>query len=68
MEDISELFVLPAVIDVKVGQRTFGPDANEEKMRKETEKYPQQVRIPPFYDVKEGRRCLKQTFFLRELH
>lgn len=45
MEDISEFFVLPAVIDIKVGQRTYGPDANEEKRRKETEKYPQQVKI-----------------------
>ncbi|GMR60476.1 hypothetical protein PMAYCL1PPCAC_30671 [Pristionchus mayeri] len=45
MEDISEYFVLPAVIDIKVGQRTFGPDANEEKRRKEMEKYPQQEEI-----------------------
>ncbi|GMT36058.1 hypothetical protein PFISCL1PPCAC_27355, partial [Pristionchus fissidentatus] len=45
MEDISECFVLPAIIDIKVGQRTFGPDANAEKMRKETEKYPQQEEI-----------------------
>ncbi|GMT06224.1 hypothetical protein PENTCL1PPCAC_28398 [Pristionchus entomophagus] len=45
MEDISEYFVLPAVIDIKIGQRTFGPDANPEKMRKETEKYPQQEEI-----------------------
>ncbi|KAF8354075.1 hypothetical protein PRIPAC_95698 [Pristionchus pacificus] len=45
MEDISEFFVLPAVIDIKVGQRTYGPDANEEKRRKETEKYPQQEEI-----------------------
>ena len=38
LEDLTGGFQLPSVMDVKIGKQTWGPDASEEKIRKEMNK------------------------------
>lgn len=39
LEDITEGFLNPSIMDVKIGTQTWGPDASEEKIAKESAKY-----------------------------
>ena len=39
LEDITEGFKLPSVMDIKVGKQTWGPDATEAKKTQEASKY-----------------------------
>lgn len=39
LDDITENFIMPNVMDVKIGRKTFGPDATEKKMTQEMSKY-----------------------------
>ncbi len=39
LQDVTEGFALPNIMDVKIGSRTWGPDASEKKQRQEDLKY-----------------------------
>ena len=39
LDDITEGFELPTVMDIKVGKQTWGPDASEDKQLRESSKY-----------------------------
>ena len=39
LDDITEGFQLPSVMDIKVGTQTWGPDASEAKQKNEATKY-----------------------------
>ena len=39
LDDITEGFQLPTVMDIKVGKQTWSPDASEEKKQRESSKY-----------------------------
>ncbi len=39
LDDVTEGYGMPNIMDVKIGSRTYGPDASEKKMRQEDSKY-----------------------------
>ena len=39
LENLTQGLVAPCVMDVKIGARTYGPDATEAKMKQEDAKY-----------------------------
>ena len=39
LDDITEGFQLPTVMDIKIGKQTWGPDASEDKKLSESSKY-----------------------------
>ena len=39
LDDITEGFQLPTVMDIKVGKQTWGPDASKDKQIRESSKY-----------------------------
>ena len=39
LEDLTEGFELPSVMDVKIGKKTWGPDASQAKILQESAKY-----------------------------
>ena len=40
LRDITEGFAQPAIMDIKIGSRTWGPDASAKKQAQEDSKYP----------------------------
>jgi len=40
LSDVLEGFARPSVVDIKIGERTWGPDASQSKRNKEAAKYP----------------------------
>eukprot|EP01137_Pigoraptor_chileana_P002076 Opistho-2@40447 len=45
LEDVSAKFRRPCVLDIKMGQRTYGEDASAEKIAYEVAKYPPQTEL-----------------------
>lgn len=42
LSDISRIFHRPNIVDLKIGRKTYEPDASPEKIRSQTLKYPEQ--------------------------